>query len=233
MNKLKHLAIIMDGNGRWAQKNSLPRTEGHRKGASVVREIVTHCREIGIEALTLYAFSEENWGRPKDEVSALMELLLEFMTKERITMLENNIHFNPIGTLEKLPDFLKKTLFDLEKETSVNAIMDLNIALSYSGRQDILNAIKKTISQINFDMSFIDEAMFSKNLSTHSCGGDVDLLIRTGGDFRISNFLLWESAYAELFFEKKLWPEFTSDDLDSIIQNFSQRDRRFGLVKNL
>ncbi len=220
----------MDGNGRWAQKNGFPRTDGHKKGASVVHEIVTHCRKIGIKALTLYAFSEENWGRPKEEISILMELLLEFMVKERVTMLDNGIHFNPIGTLEKLPDFLKNTLFDLEKETSINAVMELNIALSYSGRQDILNAIKNIISQNNFDTYSITEDFFSQKLSTFN-SGDVDLLIRTGGDFRISNFLLWESAYAELFFEQKLWPEFTADDLDRIINNFSQRDRRFGLIK--
>ena len=228
-NSLKHLAIIMDGNGRWATQKGLKRVEGHKKGAEVVRDIVTHVRKLNIKSLTLYAFSEENWGRPKSEIASLMKLLTEFMISERKTLLENQIHFHPIGNIEKLPSFVKPLLKNLEKETQKNSVMTLNLALSYSGRSDIINALKK-ITSLNISQDLINEDLFERYLSTYG-SGDVDLLIRTGGDKRISNFLLWELSYAELYFEKSYWPDFNSEKLDKIIKDFKTRDRRFGLIK--
>ena len=221
-----HLAIIMDGNGRWATALDLERTEGHKAGAEIVTDIVTHCRKIGINYLTLYAFSEENWGRPKEEVNLLMELLFDFVIEKRKILLDNNIHFHPIGDLEKLPSFLKDSLFQLEKDTQKNSKMVLNLALSYSSRKDILRVIK------NFKDSGLElnEKNLTKMLYTGNFGEDVDLLIRTGGEKRISNFLLWEISYAELFFEKSYWPDFTPKLLDSILFNFKDRKRRYGLI---
>jgi len=231
MNKIQinHLAIIMDGNGRWAKEQNLKRVEGHKKGADVVRDIVTHVRKLNIKALTLYAFSEENWGRPKTEVSTLMKLLVEFMISERKTLLKNNIHFHPIGNLNKLPPFVKPLLKKLDKDTKKDSVMELNLALSYSGRSDLVHAVKNIVS-MNIDPKDITEDVITENLSTHNFGNDVDLLIRTGGDNRISNFLLWELSYAELFFEKSYWPDFTPNKLDSILNDFYKRDRRFGLI---
>ncbi len=222
MSNLKHIAIVMDGNGRWATEKGLNRLKGHQKGVEVVDDITTYCRDINLPMLTLYAFSEENWERPKEEVNGLMQLLADFMINKREKMLKNNIHFNPIGNLKKLPDFVLDILYQLEEETKPNSKMDLNIALSYSGKQDIVFAAKKMVEN-NIE---ITEENFSKHLLTN----DVDLLIRTGGDIRISNFLLWQIAYAELYFEKKYWPDFTPADLQHIIDIFSQRERRFGKI---
>jgi undecaprenyl diphosphate synthase len=228
-SQIKHLAIIMDGNGRWAKEQGLKRVEGHKKGANIVRDIVTHARKLGIEVLTLYAFSEENWGRPKTEVSTLMSLLVDFMKSEKDTLLKNNIHFHPIGNLDKLPIFVKPLLKKLDKDTKNNAKMELNLALSYSGRSDLVNAVKNIINS-NIDSKEITEETITKNLSTYNFGNDVDLLIRTGGDKRISNFLLWELSYSELFFEETYWPDFTAQKLDEILNDFYTRDRRFGLI---
>jgi len=229
-NQIKHLAIIMDGNGRWAEEQGLKRVKGHKKGADVVRDIVTHARKLNIKSLTLYAFSEENWGRPKNEVSTLMTLLVDFMKSEKKLLLNNNIHFHPIGNIEKLPLFVKPILKKLDKDTKKDAVMELNLALSYSGRSDLVNAVKKIVKS-NIETKDISEDTITQNLSTHNFGNDVDLLIRTGGDQRISNFLLWELSYAELFFEKSYWPDFTPEKLDEILDNFQNRDRRFGLIK--
>ncbi len=229
MAQINHLAIIMDGNGRWAKNQNLKRVEGHKKGANIVRDIVTHTRRLGIKNLTLYAFSEENWGRPKTEVSTLMKLLVEFMTSERKTLLENNIHFHPIGNLDKLPPFVKPLLKKLDRDTQKDSVMELNLALSYSGRSDLVNAVKNIVKS-NINPKDITENTITENLSTFNFGKDVDLLIRTGGDKRISNFLLWELSYAELFFEESFWPDFTTDKLDQILSDFYKRDRRFGLI---
>ena len=228
--KLNHLAIIMDGNGRWATNKNLKRIEGHKNGADVVRNIVTHVRKLGIKNLTLYAFSEENWGRPKTEISALMKLLLDFIISERKTLIDNQIHFHPIGNIDKLPSFVRPLVKKLDIDTKDNALMELNLALSYSGRSDLVNAIKKIIKN-NIPPQNITENTITEHLSTFNHGNDVDLLIRTGGDHRISNFLLWELSYAELYFEKSYWPDFTTDKLDKILKDFYQRDRRFGLIK--
>ncbi len=229
LQQINHLAVIMDGNGRWAKNKGLKRVEGHKKGANVVRDIVTHVRKLNIKNLTLYAFSEENWGRPKTEVSTLMKLLVEFMTSERKTLLENNIHFHPIGNLDKLPPFVKPLLKKLDRDTKNNSVMELNLALSYSGRSDLVNAVKNIVNS-GIKPDKITEDTITENLSTYNFGNDVDLLIRTGGDKRISNFLLWELSYAELFFENLYWPDFTPDRLDEILNDFYKRDRRFGLV---
>lgn len=229
MIQINHLAIIMDGNGRWAKNRNLKRVEGHKKGANIVKDIVTHVRKLGIKNLTLYAFSEENWGRPKTEISTLMKLLVEFMTSERKTLLKNNIHFHPIGNLEKLPPFLKPLLKKLDRDTKKDSVMELNIALSYSGRSDLVNAVKNIVKS-NIKPNVITEDTITENLSTFNFGKDVDLLIRTGGDKRISNFLLWELSYAELFFEESFWPDFTTSKLDQILSDFYKRDRRFGLI---
>jgi len=228
-NQIKHLAIIMDGNGRWAKNLGLKRVEGHKKGADVVRDIVTHVRKLGIKSLTLYAFSEENWGRPKTEVSTLMSLLIDFMKSEKKLLLNNNIHFHPIGNLEKLPLLVKPIMNKLDKDTKKGSVMELNLALSYSGRSDIVSAVKKIVKS-NISEKKITEDTITENLSTYNFGNDVDLLIRTGGDYRISNFLLWELSYAELHFEKSCWPDFTTQKLDEILNDFHKRDRRFGLV---
>jgi len=229
IHQIKHLAIIMDGNGRWAKNLGFKRAKGHKKGAEVVRDIITHVRKLGIKSLTLYAFSEENWGRPKTEVSTLMSLLVDFMKSEKALLLENKIHFHPIGNLEKLPVFVKPILKKLDKDTKENAVMELNLALSYSGRSDLVNAVKNIVNS-KIDSKNITEETITQNLSTYNFGNDVDLLIRTGGDNRISNFLLWELSYAELFFEKSYWPDFTAKKLDEILNDFYKRDRRFGLV---
>ena len=222
-----HLAIIMDGNGRWAKKEGLSRSKGHNAGADVVTNVVIHCREIGINHLTLYAFSEENWGRPKDEVTFLIDLLLNFVTERRKMLLDNNIHFHPIGDIERFPDFLKKLLYKLEEDTKKDSEMVLNLALSYSSREDILRVVK-IFRNNNLE---ITEENFSKELYTGNLGEDVDLLIRTGGEKRVSNYLLWEISYAELSFIDTYWPDFTTKILDEQLKDFTNRDRRYGLLK--
>ncbi len=222
-----HLAIIMDGNGRWAQKEGFPRSQGHKVGADVVTDIVIHCREIGINHLTLYAFSEENWGRPTNEVKYLIDLLLNFVIEKRDMLLDNNIYFHPIGNIEKFPDFLKELLYKLEKDTKENHKMVLNLALSYSSRKDILRVVEKFR---NNDIE-ITEENFSKELYTGNLGEDVDLLIRTGGEKRVSNYLLWELSYAEFSFIDIYWPDFTTKTLDKQLKDFTNRNRRYGLLK--
>lgn len=226
MNLPHHLAIIMDGNGRWAKEQGLPRLYGHQKGADVVRNIVTHSRKIGIKALTLYAFSKENWQRPQNEVDGLMSLLVEFMVSERQLLLDHQVHFHPIGALEMLPDFVRDPLFKLQEETEENAQMVLNVALSYSGKEEIIQAVQRLIA--SGDHSDVTAEKLDSYLYTHQYGGDVDLLIRTGNDQRISNFLLWQIAYGELHFEPSYWPDFSPKRLDEILKGFTLRERRFG-----
>ncbi len=230
MNLPRHIAIIMDGNGRWACNQGLPRVEGHRAGAKAVHRTVRACREIGIEALTLYAFSEQNWARPEPEVEALMHLLLEYVRTERQEILGNDIRLTAIGDLERLPPFVREPLFALMEESASNQGMVLTLALSYGGREEILRAARALAREAaagRLDPADIDEAAFAAGLDTAGLP-DPDLLIRTSGELRVSNFLLWQIAYAELWFTEDTWPEFDRAHLDLAIECYRQRQRRFG-----
>mgnify|MGYP001094569540 CR=1 FL=1 len=231
-NLPRHIAIIMDGNGRWAKKKSLNRISGHIKGVDTVREVVTACRELGIKVLTLYAFSMENWRRPQDEVAALMGLLKEYLLKEREEMIQNNIRLCAIGRVEDLPLDVLDALRETMKKTEHCNAMILNLALSYGGRSEILHAVQGIISdfkkgEINPDQ--INQQRFSQYLWTWGIP-DPDLLIRTSGEFRISNFLLWQIAYTELYVTETLWPDFDRKELLKAIADYQSRERRFGLT---
>jgi len=228
----RHIAIIMDGNGRWAKKKNLNRISGHIKGVDAVREIVTACRELGIKVLTLYAFSIENWRRPKDEVTALMGLLKEYLLKETEEMVQNNIRLSAIGRLEDLPLDVQNTLRETMKRTEQGNGMVLNLALSYGGRSEILHAIQGILSDFQkgeVKPEEINLQRFSQYLWTRGIP-DPDLLIRTSGEFRISNFLLWQIAYTELYVTETLWPDFDRKELLKAIADYQSRERRFGLT---
>ena len=226
----QHIAIIMDGNGRWAKKQGLMRAVGHEKGTKAVREVVEACSEIGVPHLTLYAFSTENWNRPKLEVDTLMKLLVSSLKKEIKTLQDNNIALNAIGSLETLPKKAQKELMEVISKTKDNTRMTLTLALSYGSREELITAVKKIGEKmINNEISLkdIDESVINKHLYTHNLP-DVDLLIRTSGEERISNFLLWQIAYAELYFTNVLWPDFRKENLYEAIYNYQNRERRFG-----
>ena len=232
-NVPKHIAIIMDGNGRWAEKRSLNRIAGHRMGIKRAKEIIRACRELGIQVLTLYAFSTENWNRPRREISTLMSLLKRFLAAEGRTLVKNNIRLNAIGALEDLPGDVRDVLKDVMQQSRRNTGMVLNAALSYSGRNEILQAVKnicRGVSAGSVDPSQIDETLFSDHLYTAGLP-DPDLLIRTSGEYRISNFLLWQTAYTELYITGTLWPDFTKKDLHRAIADYGKRERRFGLTR--
>ena len=226
----KHIAIIMDGNGRWAKKRNKNRNYGHSTGRKTVKKIVKACAELGIKNLTLYAFSTENWNRPKLEIDFLMKLLLTSLNEELETLIKNKIKFKIIGNLEKLPKKLTSYLIKVTKKTQNNKKMTLTIALSYGGRKEIVDAFQVIGDKVKNNLispKNIDESVINQHLYTHYLP-DVDLLIRTSGEKRISNFLLWQIAYAELYFSKKLWPDFSSEDLYEAIVNYQKRERRFG-----
>jgi undecaprenyl diphosphate synthase len=228
----RHIAIIMDGNGRWAKKKNLNRISGHIKGVDAVREIVTACRQLGIKVLTLYAFSIENWRRPKDEVAALMGLLMEYLFKEREEMVQNNIRLSAIGRIEDLPLEVQNTLRETSKKTEQCDGMILNLALSYGGRSEILHAVQGILSDFQKGKIKPEEVnlqRFSQYLWTRGIP-DPDLLIRTSGEFRISNFLLWQIAYTELYVTETLWPDFDRKELLKAIAAYQSRERRFGLI---
>lgn len=232
-NLPKHIAIIMDGNGRWAEKRSLNRIAGHRMGIKRAKEIIRACRELGIEVLTLYAFSTENWNRPRREISTLMSLLKRFLSAEGKTLVKNNIRLNAIGSLEDLPGDVRDVLNEVMQQSRHNTGMVLNAALSYSGRNEILQAVKNICRGVlagSVDPSLIDERLFSDHLYTAGLP-DPDLLIRTSGEYRISNFLLWQTAYTELYITSTLWPDFTKKDLQRAIADYGKRERRFGLTR--
>jgi len=222
-NQAKHIAIIMDGNGRWAKEKGLNRTAGHEQGAKVVREITTHCSDMGIKYLTLYAFSTENWSRPKLEVEFLMKLLERYFKSELPIYLQNNVKFKAIGDLSKFSKKLQKIIQDTQEKTSHCSGLTQILALNYGSRDEITRAVKKLNKQ-NLEVT---EENINNNLDTAGIP-DVDLLIRTSGEVRISNYLLWQIAYAEMFFIKSYWPEFTTNELDDILSDFSKRERRFG-----
>jgi len=231
-NLPQHIAIIMDGNGRWAKQHTIGRVRGHKKGALAVKTTVRTCREIGIKYLTLFAFSIENWGRPAEEVEALMLLLEEYLTKEISHLQKQGIKLTTIGEIDRLNPSVKEKLLQAKESTVKNDKMILNLALSYGGRDDIIYAVKKIIQDNNngkVDINEINTNNFNRYLYT--CGmPDPDLLIRTSGEYRISNFLLWQIAYTELYFTKVLWPDFTKDDLLRAIVSYQKRERRFGLT---
>lgn len=227
-----HVAIIMDGNGRWAKKRLLNRIKGHEKGSETVRTIVRACREIGIRILTLYAFSTENWQRPQAEIFALMTLLKKFLISEQKEMLDNNIRVNTIGQTERLPEDVRQELQKSMMLTRKNEGLILNLALSYGGRAEIVKAVKEiAIKAIDgrIDPDSITQDLISKHLYTAEMP-DPDLLIRTSGEMRISNFLLWQLAYTEICVTDTLWPDFGKDEFIRILKNYQQRERRFGKV---
>jgi len=227
-----HVAIIMDGNGRWAEKRLMNRIKGHQAGAETVRRIVRTCREIGIPILTLYAFSTENWQRPKIEVATLMSLLKKFLDSEQNEMLENNIRLNAIGQLENLPEDVRISLKRTMELTGKNEGMILNLALSYGGRAEIVDMVKAIVGKARdgkMDPDSITPEIVVDHLYTRGMP-DPDLLIRTSGEMRISNFLLWQIAYTEIFITDTLWPDFGKDEFIKILIDFQRRERRFGNV---
>ena len=229
-NLPEHIAIIMDGNGRWARKRHLPKAIGHRYGARTVDKITSHCARLGIKALTLYSFSTENWKRPRKEINALMNLLYEYLDKKLAKLNNNNIRLNAIGDLEKLPERVRKKLSEVIDKTSKNTGMILTLALNYGGREEIITACKSLIEKVKsmkLDANDINESVFNKELYTKDLP-DPDLLIRTSGELRVSNFLLWQISYAEFIVAKALWPDFKVSDLEKAIAEYKERKRRFG-----
>lgn len=228
----RHIAIIMDGNGRWAKRRGLPRVAGHKKGVETVREIVETCAQLGVDFLTIYTFSTENWKRPKNEVSTLMRLIVKSLQTETNDLHANDIKLTTIGNTEALPSEVRDELNQAIEKTKNNKRLTLNLALSYSGRWELTEAIK-SISTLyknkKVDLDNITEELVSEHLSTKGMP-DPDLLIRSGGEYRISNFLLWQIAYAEIYVTKVLWPEFRYTKLIEAINDYQKRERRFGLV---
>jgi undecaprenyl diphosphate synthase len=229
-NLPNHIAIIMDGNGRWAEMKGKPRVFGHKNGVTSVKEVIEGCCEIGINYLTLYAFSTENWNRPKLEVRTLMALLVSSLRKELKTLVKNNIKLNTIGNIENLPEKAQAELAEVIEKTKNNASLTLTLALSYGSREEIVNVIRnisKKVVNNQLAVEEINENIINNHLYTFSLP-DVDLLIRTSGEKRISNFLLWQIAYAELYFTDTLWPDFRKENLFKAIVNYQHRERRFG-----
>lgn len=225
-NQLHHIAIIMDGNGRWAINQNLERVKGHARGVEVAEDIITHCRELDIPYLTLYAFSKENWLRPIEEVNALMQLLKHFLLSKKQKMLDHEIRFNTIGDISKLPLEVQETISEVKEATKDLKKMTLSLALSYGARDEMIRAIQ-TAAKNNIDLKNISDEDLSSLLDTKEMP-DPDLIIRTSGEYRTSNFLLWQAAYAEYYFEPCLWPDFTPKHFDKAISSYHQRNRRFG-----
>ncbi len=229
----QHVAIIMDGNGRWAKLQGKPRSLGHREGSEAVRRVVRACRRLGIRALTLYAFGEQNWRRPANEVRSLMELFREFLIRERAEVLQTRIRFQALGRIHRLPKPIQILISRLESDTRHFDAMVLQLAVSYGGQEEIVDTAKR-IAQLAYrreiDPDEVSKAFFRNSLPSLRVG-PVDLLIRTGGEYRISNFLLWGAAYAELYFCQTFWPDFGEDQLYEAIATFQTRERRFGRVR--
>lgn len=229
-NLPKHLAIIMDGNGRWAKQQGFIRAIGHENGTKSVRITIENCIKLGIENLTLYAFSTENWNRPKLEVKTLMKLLISSLKKELNTFQENGIKLNAIGNIELMPKSAQKELLGVIEKTKNNSRMTLTLALSYGSREEIVSAVKKISDKVKnniISIDAIDDSIINEHLYTQNLP-DVDLLIRTSGEHRISNFLLWQIAYAELFFSDVMWPDFREEHLYEALISYQKRERRFG-----
>ncbi|MFY0605744.1 MAG: isoprenyl transferase [Cyclobacteriaceae bacterium] len=231
-NLPKHIAVIMDGNGRWAKKQGAARIFGHRNAIKAVREVTEGCAEMGIECLTLYAFSTENWQRPKDEVDNLMSLLVATIVEEVPTLMKNNVSLHTIGDISRLPDKAQKKLAEGKQKTEANTGLKLILALNYSGRWDMSAAAKKIALKIaNGELTpeQVDQKEVDKHLDTYGFP-DPELLIRTSGEMRISNFLLWQMAYTEMFFTPVLWPDFRKADLNEAVRTYQKRERRFGMI---
>lgn len=229
----RHIAIIMDGNGRWARKRLMNRVKGHEKGAETVRTIVRTCRELNIPVLTLYAFSTENWQRPQKEIAALMHILKRFLKTEAAEMEANNIRLGVIGQPHRLPDDVRDQLEAVIAQTASNDGLLLNLALSYGGRTEIVEMVRRVAADVaagDLTVDAIDERVVAQNLYTAGLP-DPDLLIRTSGEMRISNFLLWQLAYSELFITETLWPDFSREEFLHILEQFQRRERRFGKVE--
>jgi undecaprenyl diphosphate synthase len=234
MKKLNHVAIIMDGNGRWAQLRNRPRTFGHIKGARIAKKIITHASDIGLKHMTLYTFSSENWLRPATEVSFLMKLLERYLKKETENLFKKNIKFTVIGEIEKLPTHIQSSIQYAIDRTQKCTGLEVCFAISYGSRQEITNAVKKIAQQVSeneVQVSDIDEAMLNQNLMTGS-KPDPDLVIRTSGEYRLSNFLMWQCAYSEFFFSETLWPDFNEVEFDHACNSYYSRHRRFGKVES-
>ncbi|HUH25581.1 MAG TPA: isoprenyl transferase [Flavobacterium sp.] len=226
----KHLAIIMDGNGRWAKQKGFLRTIGHENGATAVKRVIEECARLGIPYLTLYAFSTENWNRPKFEVDMLMKLLVKALRKELKTLQDNNIKLNAIGNLELLPEKVRNELTEVLEKTKNNTRLTVSLALSYGSRNELIEATKQLCNKVKnniISIDAIDESVINEHLYTHNLP-DVDLLIRTSGEQRISNFLLWQIAYAELYFTNVLWPDFSNEHLWEALEAYQNRERRYG-----
>jgi len=231
-NLPRHIAIIMDGNGRWAKKRGLPRVAGHREGIKSVREIVEACGELDIQVLTLYTFSTENWRRPKDEVNALMHLLIQTLRREIQDLMKNNVRLKAIGELDSLPNAARREFREGIEITHANTGLVLNLALSYGSREEIVSAVRSIAQDVrqgrlapaDIDIPLIDNRLYTAGLP------DPDLMIRTSGEYRISNFLLWQIAYSELFISEVLWPDFRRKELYTAIEDYQRRERRFGKV---
>ncbi len=229
-----HVAIIMDGNGRWAENRGRPRIFGHIHGSARVRPIVRECGKLGVKYLTLYAFSAENWGRPSDEIQTLMRLLCKYLAREEKTLMKENVRLNSIGDIEKLPSVAKKLLQEVILKTSHNTGLCLTFALSYGSQQEILRAVKKIAQDIkegkttseNINVNNFKNYLYTLDMP------DPDLIIRTSGEMRLSNFLLWQAAYSEIFVTSKNWPEFSIADLHLAFEDYSKRQRRFGLLES-
>lgn len=227
-----HIACIMDGNGRWAKRREKARVVGHHEGVESVRDVTEACAELGVDYLTLYTFSTENWERPEPEIEALMELLVHTVQEERATLMENDVRLRIIGDLEQLPGSCREALAQTKEDTAGNSRMTLTLALSYSGRWEILQAARALAEQVQkgeLAPEDIDASRFEDQLDTSGMP-DPDLLIRTGGEYRLSNFLLWQSAYTELFITDRYWPDFRRSQLYGAIQSYQDRDRRFGRI---
>jgi len=226
----QHLAIIMDGNGRWAERRGLPRSAGHREGAKAVRRVITNCLDFNIPILTIFAFSTENWKRPKKEIIYLIKLFERVLSKEKANLVKNNIKINFIGRLDNLPNSLTEKMKELHESTKRNNKLILNIAINYSGRTEIVDALKSILLKIDnkkLSIEEINENIIRDNLYTHNLP-DPDLLIRTAGEMRISNFMLWQIAYTELWVTPVFWPDFDENNLVEAIRNFQKRVRKYG-----
>ena len=231
-NLPNHIAIIMDGNGRWAKKKGKPRVFGHKNGVTSVKQVIEGCGELKINYLTLYAFSTENWNRPKFEIKTLMGLLVSTLKEELKTLQKNNIRLNAIGNISNLPEKAQLELSEVMKKTEKNDALTLTLALSYGSREEIVNVIRnisKKVVNKHLEIEEIDEKIINNHLYTFSLP-DVDLMIRTSGEKRISNFLLWQIAYAELYFTNTLWPDFRKENLFNAIIDYQKRERRFGKI---
>lgn len=230
----KHIGIIMDGNGRWAKKKNLPRTMGHKAGVETIRKILKECDRLGVRYLTLYAFSTENWKRPKDEVSALMTLLVEYLKNELKELHENNVVVNYVGNISRLPEAAQKALNDAKEITRSNTGVQMNLALNYGGREEIVHGVREIAEAVSSGMISLEditEESFKDYLYTKG-QPDPELIIRPSGELRLSNFLLYQGAYSELWFSSINWPDFSEEDLRVAIADYQKRDRRFGGVKS-